>query len=405
MKYIIILLCQIGLSFTINAQYTGIAMNEKGGFWVLGTDNKITTVSQDFSSWTEFPGNGSALKLRSVMMSPLVVGMGTDYFMGNNGWHLIPGNGTGKLIVADGKSYKYWCIGSDDAIYYLNDQKTSWVKYDNERFKDLAAFNNVLYTIGFDNKIYRSSAPGRWEHLAQGLGSRITTDLKTGTPWCIGTMNTIHRFNGSWWEEFPGNGRAKEIAVMNNIPFVVTDNGSIYKNDNGSWSPVSNPIKYAEIKNGYYTIELKASGRLLDADLNNIKNNGCTVQLWSSKRCLEGQSSGNQTWYFKSLGEGLYQITMKISGNKSLDAWGPDIAKNECKIHLWDAVNGAPGQVWKIIDQGTQGYQIILNSTGKALDAHSDDINKNGCRVQLWDKCSGCVSQMWKIAPPRQCID
>jgi hypothetical protein len=158
--------------------------------------------------------------------------------------------------------------------------------------------------------------------------------------------------------------------------------------------------RLAVLKDGYYQIQLAASRLVLEADGSQVNNNGCPVQLWSSKWCREGLSRGNQTWQLKSLGDGLYQITMKATGGKSLDANGPDIDKNECKIHMWDAVSGAPGQVWKIIKQGAKGYQIILNSTGKALDAHSDDINKDGCRVQLWDKCDGCVSQMWKITQP-----
>jgi Ricin-type beta-trefoil lectin domain-like len=158
--------------------------------------------------------------------------------------------------------------------------------------------------------------------------------------------------------------------------------------------------KLANLKDGFYMIQLASSRLVLDADGNNLGNNGCSVMLWGSKWCREGQARGTQTWQLKNLGDGLYKITLKTAGGKSLDAWGPDIAKNECKVHLWGAVDGAPGQVWKIIDHGANGFQIILNSTGKALDAHSDDLNKNGCRIQLWDPCDKCPSQMWKIWQP-----
>lgn len=160
----------------------------------------------------------------------------------------------------------------------------------------------------------------------------------------------------------------------------------------------------ADLKDGSYEIQLVSSKLVLDADINHLKNNGCTVQLWKSKRCFEGQNWSNQNWFLKNLGNGLYQITMKVSGGKSLDAFGPDIAKNECKIHLWDAVIDAPGQVWKIIDHGKNGYQIILTATGKALDAQAGSMYNNGCRVQLLDKCENCPSQMWRISQPH-CID
>ncbi len=157
--------------------------------------------------------------------------------------------------------------------------------------------------------------------------------------------------------------------------------------------------KLADLPNGVYMIELAASRLVLDVAGNYVNTNGSDVVLWRSKWCM-GVNRDNQTWQFTKLANGYYKITMlRTVGGKSLDAFGPDVNNNGCKIELWDD-NGTGSQVWELVDQGRDTYKIILHSNGKALDAKADDIRKQGCKIQLWDACDNCLSQVWKIYAP-----
>ena len=400
MKNIIILLFLLGASCAIKAQYTEIAVNKNGGLWLLGADKTVTSVNSDFIYWSAYRGGGLGLHLRSNGTTPLLVGMNSHFFNTNGQvWTELPGGGFGKLIVKDHKTDKYWCIGSDEAIYYLGENK--WQKYAWDSFIDLAVYDGVVYAILKDgNKIMRSSKIGQWEHLAQGLGSRITVDVTTGLPWCIGTTNGIHRFNGTWWEEYKGNGRGKEIAVNNEVPYIIANDGSVWQGNTTEWTRVTK-----KIKGGIYQIRLIASNlRLLDADKNKVNELYCTVQLW------KGEAGRFQSWYIMPLKNGRYKIKINLANSAysykegyTLTAERSNMFNNECPINLTPTIDSdfkIESQEWDIIDYGKAGVQFILHVSGKALDAHSDDITKNGCRVQLWDKCDKCASQMWQLWQP-----
>ena len=75
--FVFLFLC---ISLSLKAQYMGIAMNNNGGFWLLGTDNKVTSVNPDLTGWTPYPYNGSGLVIHSNRGTPLLVGMNTHFF-------------------------------------------------------------------------------------------------------------------------------------------------------------------------------------------------------------------------------------------------------------------------------------------------------------------------------------
>jgi hypothetical protein len=156
----------------------------------------------------------------------------------------------------------------------------------------------------------------------------------------------------------------------------------------------------AQIKNGFYTIKLAASGKGLDADFPNIKNNGCIVHLWDFKK-----ESITQNWIITKLDNkadnpfSTYKITLAASG-KALDAEQTNIFINDCKVRLWDDNKGVQSQAWYIKALGNNKFQIVLAASGKALDADAPNINNNDCIVHLWDKRNdGFKTQTWIIQP------
>jgi hypothetical protein len=234
----IILICTLSF-FSImlhGQQFSKLAKNTlNGGFWVLRSDQKIITVTEPLYTSVEYPGGGLGLNLGAYRGLPLVVGTDNAFWQGNgSGWVQLPGGGTGKQFVADGKTGKLWCIGSDDGIWSYKGR--SWTEFPgDEHVKDLVVFDNTLYVIGrSDNKIYKSKSNGSWEQLAGGTGKRVTIDIKTGKVWCIGSDDGVWRFETTFWKNYGGKG--KEIMVYDNIPYVIApDTKSIWKLHATDW--------------------------------------------------------------------------------------------------------------------------------------------------------------------------
>ena len=329
-----------------NAQYTEIAMvnNDEGGFWLLGTDNKVTSVSADLSSWTPYPGGGLGLHLRSNGTSPLLVGM-NSHFYNTNGqvWTELPGGGFGKLFLSDQITKKYWCLGDDQTVFSFNGQ--AWGKYGNERFKDLAVYNETLYAIGIDDKIYRSTAPGRWEHLAQGSGSRITVDMAKGGVWCIGPNNTIQRFNGTGWEQHPGNGQAKEIGVIHSIPYVIAlADGSLQRGVNGGWE------------------------RIRTITINDTPEGQCKPCFTGSPQSLikSSQNITGQSFKCMNIDKGkFYTATLTKANFEGSNLQGANFYGTYCYSTIFDCCNLSSASFLAALMGGASFKQAILN--GAAL--------------------------------------
>jgi uncharacterized protein (TIGR03066 family) len=131
----------------------------------------------------------------------------------------------------------------------------------------------------------------------------------------------------------------------------------------------------------------KAGGLVLDAHDEDVKKNGCTVQLWKDVRAPQ------QQWQVESVGDGVYKIVNKASG-LVLDAHSDDVDKNGCRVQLWE-YKKEKQQHWKLVKAG-EFYKIVNLASGRVLDAHSDDVKKNGCRVQLWEDGNG-EQQLWQL--------
>lgn len=141
---------------------------------------------------------------------------------------------------------------------------------------------------------------------------------------------------------------------------------------------------------GRYYIRLN-SGRVLEAESNTYKNDGCKIQIWRKLYTL------NQVWEISNAGEGRFYIK-NVGANKNLDANAGTVNNNGCKVQLWQVLPSNINQKWVFQSAGYNRYTIrSAASTGdKVLDVTGGAINTGGVAVQLWDG-AGAANQLWTL--------
>jgi hypothetical protein len=132
------------------------------------------------------------------------------------------------------------------------------------------------------------------------------------------------------------------------------------------------------------------SGKCLDADANYLSQNGDRVQLWD---CNGGD---NQKWYLEPINPNdPSQLRLRnVADDKCLDADANNINNNGDKVQLW-ACGGGTEQKWRVYTGSTNVLVFQNLANGKVLDADANGINNNGDRVQVWDWWGG-ANQIWQ---------
>lgn len=146
-----------------------------------------------------------------------------------------------------------------------------------------------------------------------------------------------------------------------------------------------NEVKYANIKEGTYTISSAlASDKVLDI-AGGSSANGANVQLYSQN------GTAAQKFVIKKVSNYEYQITCQNSG-KALDvAGGSGNAGTNIQQY---AKNNTDSQRWRFIDTGN-GYYYIISNLGTVLDVCGGNT-KNGTNVQAYT-LNKTNSQKWKL--------
>ena len=149
-------------------------------------------------------------------------------------WTFLQVKGGKKIYCDNGK---VWTIGVDDKIYSFDGNGSNFTEYPGDgRAKDIAVYNGVPYLIGMDDAVYEGSNGKFFEKLPGGSkGKKIYCDNKTGKVWVIGLDDKIYSFNGKHFIEYPGDGRAKEIAVYDGVPYLIGMDDAVYEGSNGKF--------------------------------------------------------------------------------------------------------------------------------------------------------------------------
>lgn len=127
----------------------------------------------------------------------------------------------------------------------------------------------------------------------------------------------------------------------------------------------------------------RESGRVLDVELPNVRNNGATIQQW-------GQTGGkNQQWVT------IAQSFTNIQSEKVLDVDLAKVHQNGARVQQWTN-NSTPNQQWTVVDADSGWVWLRNEMSGKALDVQRDKIHEDGAPIQQWDYAA-TPNQQWKI--------
>jgi hypothetical protein len=131
----------------------------------------------------------------------------------------------------------------------------------------------------------------------------------------------------------------------------------------------------------------KGSNRGLDVE-NRSTRNQANIQIW------DFNGAPNQMWDVVDLGRGEYSVVSQGS-NRVLDALGNADGANIVQ-NRW---HGGDNQRWRLVRSGGGFFQIINVGSDKCLDVR-DKGTENGADVQQWT-CSGQDNQLWKLTTIR----
>ena len=147
--------------------------------------------------------------------------------------------------------------------------------------------------------------------------------------------------------------------------------------------------------NGMYYIKSKSNGLYLD--VNNSKAvNGAQLQVWTENKSKAQKYKLEQIEKKKkTIENGTYYIKTAINENKVLEVANSSNA-NSVKIQLNDKnQNGVDNQIFEIINIENGYYIIRLKHSGKAMDVKGGGKTK-GTKIQQYN-LNGTDAQIWKL--------
>jgi len=130
--------------------------------------------------------------------------------------------------------------------------------------------------------------------------------------------------------------------------------------------------KVESIESDWVHLVCVASGKVLDAVAPSVGSNGCLIQLWDNLG--DDESHYNQHWEIVSSGAaGAVFLICRASPGKVLDATLESVDQNGCVVQLWDRFDPPhPNQTWKINSVGGGANYISSADSGKVLDAKNE---------------------------------
>lgn len=113
------------------------------------------------------------------------------------------------------------------------------------------------------------------------------------------------------------------------------------------------------------------------------------MQQWS---CTTG---ANQSWQFRSTGDGTYQVVNRHNTKVWDVDGGPGATAAGTKVHLWSYVGGT-NQQWRAESSGAVGqYRFVARNSGKCL-AVDGASTANGAHLSQ-QSCDGSAAQRFAL--------
>ena len=258
-------------------------------------------------------------------------------------------------------------------------------------------------TLGADGTV-SGAVSGTWEESGQSAAAvfRIgnTTysgyfhpqydETKTGT--LRMTFSAAGSSNQSIWgvRTTPGSGTEREKQIY------FTGSGQLCYDENAV-SDTSGQVRISHtalLSNVPYTITNVHSGLILEAADPDGAKPGTGIRQWNNR----GNKSGNANQDFRitDTGDGWCRLTSMQDESLCIALSTPS-GENGTELEL-QTYQGAPQQLWKLIDFGGEFAVLSKCSDGKAgLDVY-EWSKENGGAVKQWEFWGG-ECQLWHITP------
>lgn len=240
-----------------------VGVGADGSVWIVGADGSISrysTRSHSFIPLETPPAVGLRVDVDETGLPWMVAADGGVWRFDGVAWERMPGPPAKDVSV--GKEGGVIIIGEDQRVYRRDPPSASWIWisalasavsagpggtiwiatpegfiYTSSRIpafarpaekvelvikpvlnwrkrrgaaRDIAVgANGAAYAIGLEGEVFQWRGKGTWSQLPGRL-EHIATD-PSGTPWGVDAKGRILRYQGSYWEEFPG--LAMDIAI------------------------------------------------------------------------------------------------------------------------------------------------------------------------------------------------
>ncbi len=219
-----------------DASVAHFAISDSGRLWVVGTDHAIRTTND------RLPGRGIFLDVnpggqgKEVALfgeKPYVIGMDNKIWEGlPDGWHPIANSPTCAHFAVNPKDGSIWVVSTSGSVAHFHGG--TWNTIQGIQAIDICIGGSEVFAIDSENRVRKHLGLGWTAVPGDQKGVRIAGE-SNGRLWVVAPDNKIMYLNngGTKWNEYGGGGKAKDIALFQGNPFVISTGNHL-------WSGVAN---------------------------------------------------------------------------------------------------------------------------------------------------------------------
>mmetsp|Transcript_16459 Transcript_16459/g.14148 ORF Transcript_16459/g.14148 Transcript_16459/m.14148 type:complete len:622 (+) Transcript_16459:3903-5768(+) len=157
----------------------------------------------------------------------------TDRECALKNWELLAGAALDIAVTPEGQ---VWVIGTNEKIYYWNENKWSWTAVPGAAVRITGGTNNKPWVANSAGNVYRWKGDG-WEQIG-GVSAKDISVSVNGDVWAVGKEDNgvYHYQSGSkTWNQVAGKNADKICVDIQDTPYMVDTGRAIWKWSGNNW--------------------------------------------------------------------------------------------------------------------------------------------------------------------------